>query len=57
MVEQIPDLPPGTLGFRVSERLVREDYVQVLVPRLRQAVDTGKRLHVLYAIGPGLPVA
>jgi ribonuclease HI len=29
MVEQIPDMPPGTLGFRVSGRLVRDDYVQL----------------------------
>jgi hypothetical protein len=54
MVEQIPDMPPGTLGFRISDRLVREDYVQVLVPPLRRAVDAGERLRVLYAIGPGL---
>jgi hypothetical protein len=54
VVEEIPDMPPGTVGFRVSERLVREDYVRVLVPPLRQAVQTGERLRVLYAIGPGL---
>ena len=54
MVEQLSDMPRGTLGFRVSERLVRADYVQVLVPPLRQAVETGERLRVLYAIGPGL---
>jgi hypothetical protein len=54
VVEQIPDMPPGTLGFRVSERLVREDYVNVLVPPLRRAVEAGEQLRVLYAIGPGL---
>ena len=54
MVEQIPDMPPGTLGFRVSGRLDREGYVQVLVPPLRQAAAAGERLRVLYAIGPGL---
>lgn len=54
MVEQISDMPPGTLGFRVSGRLDREDYVQVLVPPLRQAAAAGERVRVLYAIGPGL---
>ncbi len=54
MVEVIPDMPPGTLGFRVSERLVREDYAEVLVPPLRKAVDAGEPLRVLYAIGPQL---
>jgi hypothetical protein len=54
MVEVIPDMPPGTLGFRVSGRLTREDYVKVLVPPLRKAVEAGQRLRVLYAIGPEL---
>jgi hypothetical protein len=54
MVEVIADMPPGTLGFRVSGRLAREDYVEVLVPPLREAVEAGERLRVLYAIGPEL---
>ena len=53
MVELIPDMPPGTLGFRVSGHLTREDY-GVLVPPLREAVEAGRRLRVLYAIGPEL---
>jgi hypothetical protein len=47
-------MPPGTLGFRVSGRLTREDYVHLLVPPLRRAVEAGERLRVLYAIGPEL---
>jgi SpoIIAA-like len=54
MVEVIPNMPPGTLGFRVSGRLTREDYTGVLVPPLREALDAGGRLRVLYAIGPEL---
>ena len=54
MVEVVPDMPPGTLGFRVSGRLSREDYVEMLVPPLREAVEAGQRLRVLYAIGPEL---
>lgn len=53
MVELIPDMPTGTLGFRVSGRLTRENY-KVLVPPLRGAVEAGQRLRVLYAIGPEL---
>jgi hypothetical protein len=52
MDDVIPDMPPGTLGFRVSGRLTRDDYVDVLVPPLREAVEAGQRLRVLYAIGP-----
>jgi hypothetical protein len=40
MVELIPDMPPGTLGFRVSGRLTRENY-KILVPPLRGAVEPG----------------
>ncbi|MCW3047842.1 MAG: hypothetical protein JWO74_2126 [Solirubrobacterales bacterium] len=54
MVEVILDMPPGTLGFRITGRLTRQDYVDVLVPPLRKAVEAGERLRVLYAIGPGL---
>jgi hypothetical protein len=54
VVEVIPDMPAGTLGFRVSGRLTREDYADVLVPPLRKAIEAGERLRVLYAIGPGL---
>jgi hypothetical protein len=54
MVEQIPDMPPGTFGFRVSGRLTRADYGEVLVPPLRRAAEAGERLRILYAIGPGL---
>lgn len=52
MVDVIPDMPPGTLGFRVSGRLTRDDYDDVLVPPLREAVEAGQRLRVLYEIGP-----
>jgi hypothetical protein len=54
MVEVIPDMPSGTLGFRVSGRLTRADYVDALVPPLRHAIQAGERLRVLYAIGPDL---
>lgn len=54
MVELLEDMPPGTLGFRVSGHLTREDYVGTLVPRLREAVQRGEQLRVLYAIGPEL---
>ena len=36
MVEVIPDMPPDTLGFRVSGRLARSDYVDEPVPPLQE---------------------
>jgi hypothetical protein len=42
MVERIEDVPAGTIGFRASGRLTVEDYREVLVPTLREAVDSGE---------------
>jgi len=50
MVERLPDMPPGTLGFRASGELTREDYTEVLQPALHVAVADGGRLRTLYVI-------
>jgi hypothetical protein len=50
MVERIADMPAGTLGFRVSGDVTREDYDRVLVPDLRAALASGERLRTLYLI-------
>lgn len=49
MIERLDDMPPGTLGFRASGRIEREDYVDVLVPELHGAIEAG-RLRTLYLI-------
>ena len=44
MVERMPDMPAGTIGFRVSGEVEREDYEQVLIPvqhRQRRAAGHG----------------
>jgi hypothetical protein len=47
-------MPIGTLGFRVTGRMTRDDYVDTLVPPLRDALEKGERLRVLYLIEPHL---
>jgi hypothetical protein len=42
MVEKIDDMPAGTIGFRASGKLTPEDYRDVLVPTLREAVQAGE---------------
>ena len=42
MVEKIDDMPAGTIGFRASGKLTPEDYRDVLVPTLREAVEAGE---------------
>jgi hypothetical protein len=42
MVERIDDMPAGTIGFRASGKLGRDDYREVLEPVLRQAAESGE---------------
>ena len=41
MIERIDDMPAGTLGFRGEGELSEDDFLNVLVPPLREAVATG----------------
>jgi hypothetical protein len=42
MVEKIADMPAGTIWFRASGKLTPEDYKDVLVPTLGEAVEAGE---------------
>src|SRR5687768_15027458 len=50
MIEQLEEMPPGTLGFRAAGHITREDYSGLLVPALRAAVEGGAPLRTLYLI-------
>jgi hypothetical protein len=50
MVERIEGMPAGTIGFRVSDDVTREDYTETLVPALTAAIDAGAGLRTLYLI-------
>jgi hypothetical protein len=41
MVERIDEMPVGTVGFRASGKLSRDDYREVLEPTLKEAADSG----------------
>ncbi len=43
-------MPEGTLGFRVTGEVEREDYTEVLVPDLHRAMEAGRGLRTLYVI-------
>jgi hypothetical protein len=51
MVELLTDVSPGVLGFRISGRLTRADYADVLLPPLREAVERG-RVRLLAVLEP-----
>jgi hypothetical protein len=49
MIERLTDMPPGTVGFRVTGEVDRADYDNVLVPELKRALDAGQ-MRTLYVI-------
>ena len=49
MIERIDGMPTGTIGFRASGKLTREDYRNVLEPTLRAAADGGE-IRMLFEI-------
>jgi SpoIIAA-like len=53
MIEPIPDMPPGTLGFRASGHVTRDDYMNVFLPPVKQKVDSGEGIRMVYQVGPG----
>ena len=50
MIERLKHMPPGTLGFRATDEIEREDYDEVLGPALHAAVEAGGKLRTLYLI-------
>jgi stage II sporulation SpoAA-like protein len=50
VIEQLTDMPAGTLGFRATGEIRREDYDQVLVPELQRVIEAGGGLRMLYVI-------
>jgi stage II sporulation SpoAA-like protein len=53
MIETIAAMPAGTYGFRASGKLSHSDYVEVMIPPLRAAIDRGEKVRMLYQLGPG----
>jgi hypothetical protein len=49
VIQLLPDMPEGTLGFRVAGDVSRADYAEVLVPELHRALAAGE-LRTLYVI-------
>lgn len=50
MVERLRDMSAGTVGFRFTCEVERDDYEDVLVPELHKALDAGQGLRTLYLV-------
>jgi hypothetical protein len=51
MLERIPDLPDGVLGFVAKGRLHQDDYESVLMPAVSDALEQHDKLRLLYVLG------
>ncbi len=51
MIERIDDMPEGTDGFSFSGEVTRQDYDDVLLPALRDAIDREEPIRVLCVLG------
>ena len=51
MVEELSEMPVGTVGYRIWGRFTRKDYKAIL-PRLQEEVDSGAEMRFLCQLGP-----
>ncbi len=51
VIERIAEMPQGSLGFHASETLTREDFTDVLLPPIREAVNGGVGVRLLFVAG------
>ena len=52
MIEPLDDMPEGTIGFRATGHVTRDDYKDVLLPPMKEAAEAGE-VRMVYAVGPG----
>ena len=52
MLEKVRDVPEGIVGMKAIGKLTREDYERVFEPIVDKARNEGRRLRLLYEVGP-----
>ena len=51
MIELLPDMPPGVLGFRGTGKVTGEDYENVLMPAVEAHLSEHAGVRLLYHLG------
>jgi hypothetical protein len=52
MIEPLEGMPGGTIGFRATGRVTRDEYRDILLPPMRAAAEAGD-VRMVFAVGPG----
>ena len=54
MFRQMSDMPPGTIGFEAVGDVDDDDFEDVVAPVLRRQIAEGRKVRLLYLLGPQL---
>jgi len=54
MLKQLADMPAGTVGFQAIGKVDDDDFEHAVEPVLRREVAAGRKLRLLYLLGPEL---
>jgi hypothetical protein len=54
MLKQMRGMPAGTIGFEATGTVEDDDVEDVVEPVLRREIALGRRIRLLYLLGPGL---
>ena len=54
MLEQMSDMPVGTVGFEAIEKVEDYDLERAVEPVLGAEIAAGRKIQLLYLLGPGL---
>jgi hypothetical protein len=52
VIEALDAMPAGTIGFRATGRVTRDEYRELLLPAMRAAAEADD-VRMVFAIGPG----
>jgi hypothetical protein len=52
MLQQITDMPAGTIGFEARGEVEDDDFEHVVEPVLRREIADGHKVRLLYLLGP-----
>jgi SpoIIAA-like len=52
MLRQLTDMPVGTIGFEAVGEVEDDDWEHAVEPRLREEIAEGRKVRLLYVMGP-----
>ena len=53
MLRQVTDMPVGTIGFEAVGEVEDDDWEDTVEPVLRREIAEGRKVRLLYVLGPG----